>query len=494
MHKHPKSVSTLFILLIATFSSFVNAQNDADLFIYSKEYYEGSARFNAMSGAFGSVGADISAAQINPAAMGRFSSSQVSISLGSTINNTTADFMSTKSKDLKSSFSIPSIGLVFTKDLSNKNKGDMYSQFGIGMNRLINFRQNTTIEGQQFPSLLDNFIGQAQGYYPENLSAAFPFSTSLAWESYVINFDENNVGYTSYLNSGDMQMKRTIETTGGVNEFFLSYSRNRLNKLYYGASLGLRTYSRTDAYVHSEDLVQKDTFFVGFDYKYQLKTSGYGANLKLGVIYLVTDGFRIGASIHTPTIISLTDKWTATMTGRFNGGQNVSVPQDLVPEGQYKYRMITPFKANVSASYVIGMSALISADIEYLGYNQARLKSTRDITYQAYDFKIENADAKKRLTNAVNFRLGAEYNIQQKLFIRAGMAIYGSAYKKSENVDPQPDLSFSGGLGYKFGRFSIDLAYVNRAMKRVYYPFTGSNTANTKLSYNSITVSGTIRF
>ena len=112
----------------------------------------------------------------------------------------------------------------------------------------------------------------------------------------------------------------------------------------------------------------------------------------------------------------------------------------------------------------------------------------------SFMFLHENADAKARLTNALNYRLGAEFNIQQKFFLRAGFALYGNAYKKSENIDPKPDISYSGGLGYKIGRFSIDVAYVNRNMQRTYYSFLGSNVANTRLSNNSVIISASIRF
>lgn len=473
--------------------SSVLAQNDADLFLYSKEYYNGSARFNAMSGAFGSVGAEISSAQINPAALGRFSTSQASLSLGTTINSTSSIFEDSHSKANKTSLSIPSFGIVFTKDLSNKNNGDMYSQIGIGMNRMAHYSQKTTISGEQFPSLLDNFIGQAQGFYPDELQTFFPFTTYVAWESYAIDYDTINNFYYSALNSGDMKVNRTVTTRGGVNEFFISYSRNRLNKLYYGGLLGIRSYNHDETYVHSEDLTLEDPNFNGFDYTYHLKTSGLGVNLKLGIIYLITDNLRFGSYFHTPTYIAMEDKWDATMTSRFTGGA-ITVPENLIPEGQYKYRMLTPLKAGASLSYTIGMSAVISGDIEYVGYNQGRLMSTTDISYQSYNFKQENKDAKSRMTNAVNFRFGAEYNIQQKLFIRAGFAFYGSAYRKIEDVDPKPDLSFSAGLGYKKDRFSIDLSYVNRATQRSYLPFAGSASAKVNSSNNAITVTGSIRF
>lgn len=483
-------LASLLMLTVIKSASF--SQNDADLFRFSKHYYGGSARFEAMGGAFGSLGADISAVQVNPAGLGRFSSSHVSVSLGPTINSTQASFQGTDTRTNKTSFSLPSIGVVITRDLSGKNKGDMYSQIGFGMNRIAHYKQTTTISGQQFPSLLENFMGQAQGYDPSELSSFFPFTTSLAWESYVINHDPVN-GYTSYLNAGDMKMTREINTSGGINEFFISYSRNRLNKLYWGGALNIRTYRFQESYKHSESMTLEDSLFNGFDYEYSLTTKGTGANIKLGVIYLITDGFRIGASFHTPTYIAMEDKWSANMRGRFKTG-DVAISKDLLPEGQYKYRMINPLRVVASASYVFGMAAVVSADVEYVGYNMGRLRSTLDVTYDSYNFDLENADAKLRLTNALNYRVGLEVNIQQKLFVRAGFALYGSAYKKSENVDPKPDVSFSGGLGYKAGNFSIDLAYVNRAMRRVYYPFPGSNVAETKLSSNMIVLTGSIRF
>lgn len=473
--------------------SYAVAQNDADMVRYSKLQHGGSARFEAMGGAFGALGADISAVQINPAAMGRFSTSQVSLTVGPIINQSTATLVGTETKDSKFNFFLPSFGLVLTKDLSARNKGDMYSQFSVGMNRIGNFNQKMSISGEQFPSMLDGFIGQAQGVAPENLRSYFPFSTYLAYEAYAIDYDPDSGEYLSYLNSGNMKMNRDLMTKGGVNEFYLSYSRNRLNRLYYGFSFNIRTYRYLENYKHSEDLVLADPNFVGFDYEYALKTTGTGANLKLGVIYLVSNSFRIGGAFHTPTYISFQDKWSATMTSRFTDGFE-KVPEDLVPKGDYKYNMITPLKAVFSTSYVIGLSALISADVEYVGYKMTRLRSTRDIAYDPYDYKIENEDAKNRLTDAVNVRVGAEFNIQQKFFLRAGFAYYGNAYKKSELVDVKPELSYSGGLGYKLGNVNFDLSYINRTLSRNYYPFVGSNSALIQSNIHSINISATVRF
>lgn len=468
-------------------------QNDADIYRYSKVYTNGTARFEAMGGAFGALGADPSSVQVNPAGMGRFSSSQFSISIGPTITSSNATFQGVETTQNKTSFSLPNIALVFTNDLSRKNNGDLYGQFSIGMNRIANFNQKVNYTGEQYESLLDEFTGQAEGYDPTLLYTFFPFSTSLAWESYAIDYDQGSSSYYSQLNDDDMIHNRSIENRGGINEWYLSYSRNRLNKLYYGASISLRTSKFTEKYTHSEDMTNPTgTTFRGFDYIYELETKGTGINVKIGAIYLVNNNFRIGTSFHTPTFTELTDKWTANMISRFDDSVKL-VPEELVPTGQYKYRINTPLKANVSLSYVIGFSACISADIEYIGYNLGRLKSTRDGTYEPYDFKVENEEAKKRLQSTMNYRIGFEYNIQQKLFLRAGFSYYGSAYKKSEQVETKPDISISGGLGYKVGPFNIDLAYVNRMINRNYFAFPGSS-AQINSSVNNIIITGSFRF
>ena len=71
MGRYIQCVIALFLMLGGFFTTSF-AQNDADLFRFSKHYHGGSARFEAMGGAFGALGADISSAQVNPAGMGRF--------------------------------------------------------------------------------------------------------------------------------------------------------------------------------------------------------------------------------------------------------------------------------------------------------------------------------------------------------------------------------------------------------------------------------------
>ena len=58
-----------FFFLLLSFCVQINAQSLQDAHRYSQNGLEGSARYTAMGGAFGAVGGDFSAFNINPAAL-----------------------------------------------------------------------------------------------------------------------------------------------------------------------------------------------------------------------------------------------------------------------------------------------------------------------------------------------------------------------------------------------------------------------------------------
>ena len=57
----------IFLLIGIVSFSILNAQNTVDALRYSTENIQGTARFNSLSGAFGALGGDLSAIDINPA-------------------------------------------------------------------------------------------------------------------------------------------------------------------------------------------------------------------------------------------------------------------------------------------------------------------------------------------------------------------------------------------------------------------------------------------
>src|SRR5699024_4820199 len=101
----------LFIFSIsAVFSA--HSQDLTDAVRYGTEGISGSARFSAMSGAFGALGGDLSAIRINPAGSAVFLGSTSTISLGVSNNDNSSRFMNGLVESSESEFDLNQAGAV----------------------------------------------------------------------------------------------------------------------------------------------------------------------------------------------------------------------------------------------------------------------------------------------------------------------------------------------------------------------------------------------
>lgn len=452
------------------------SQNETDLYRFSRTSYNGSARFESMGGSFGALGADLSSSQINPAGYGRFSSSQIGISLYGGKNSSNSTFNQTTTKDNSTIGGISNFAVVLTEDVSEESRGILYKQFGFGMNRIENFSNTIHYTGQQYSSLLDDFSGQAYGVEPQYLNSYFPFSSFLAYETYALNYDAGSQSYYSLLNTGDVIHDRVIETNGGQTELFLSYSVNYLNKLYVGANVGFKYHKYSENITHREELTDTTgTPLRAFEYSYDLTTKGWGTNLKIGAIYLFSEAFRVGLAIHTPTFSEFTDNWTADMSTEFKDSVS-KLDQTLIPTGDYKYRIRNPFKFIGSMAYVFGTRGCLNLDAEFIDYRTAHFRTTNDDAYSPYNYKIENDYAKSVFVPSFNLRLGGEYILMSTIYLRGGIGYYGRAFKENNEVENSGDIFLSSGIGIKSKKYQLDLAYKHRAGSKNYYAFTNSIT------------------
>ena len=107
---------------------------------YSTEGLHGSARYQALAGAFGALGGDLSAISNNPASSTVFSFNEAGMTLGLQTHTTDNSFFnSTKSMEI-SSFDVDQAGfvLVFVNQNSNWDK----VAFGFNTQLVNNFNKN----------------------------------------------------------------------------------------------------------------------------------------------------------------------------------------------------------------------------------------------------------------------------------------------------------------------------------------------------------------
>ena len=76
--------SVLFIFIF--FSLTINSQNLQEILNITLDRPNGTARFESMAGAFGALGGDLSAININPASSSVFNDNEYSISLGTDLS------------------------------------------------------------------------------------------------------------------------------------------------------------------------------------------------------------------------------------------------------------------------------------------------------------------------------------------------------------------------------------------------------------------------
>jgi hypothetical protein len=472
------------------FTGSLLSQTASDALRYSRIFYSGTARFNGLSGAFGAVGADYSVLATNPAGIGLFQGSEVSITIAPVISNSSSIYNGNQGYDDRVNFGMGSFGYVFSIKTYDKNKtaGLRNVNFGFGFNRQNDFSNRIYIQGPNHESSMLNVftdemnaINEPEKYIQED----FPFDAGLAYATNLIYIDTTINQWVSDLPHGGALQTKEISTYGSINELNFSFGGNISDKLYFGLTFGvpfIRYFenSRYDEY----DAVDTIPQFISMTYNYSLETHGTGFNAKAGLIYRPFNWFRLGVAIHTPTwYANMRDIWSSSMESRFTNSSWSAIQYS--PVGDYDYRLTTPFRALGSLAFIIGKSGLVSADYEYVDYSQARLNSTYD------SYEDINDEIRTSYGSWGNIRIGTEWRLQN-FRLRGGFAYFSNPYRN--NINNSERLQASGGLGYRGRFFFADVTYVWSQMKEDYYLYNAALVNPSQNTYYTNSVLTTIGF
>src|SRR5882762_6442336 len=160
-----KKFAGLVLVGYVLFNSFAaEAQSYAEsALIFSRIRPGGSARIQALGGTQVSLGGDYSSAYSNPAGLGMYNRSEVTLTPAYNTAQTSSDYLGNSMSSSQSKFIIPGISLVFHSD---KSKGALLSgTFGITYNRTNDFNRTFEYSGQNSAnSIIDYFIADASGY------------------------------------------------------------------------------------------------------------------------------------------------------------------------------------------------------------------------------------------------------------------------------------------------------------------------------------------
>ena len=83
-------------------------------------------------------------------------------------------------------------------------------------------------------------------------------------------------------------------------------------------------------------------------------------------------------------------------------------------DGEYEYRLVTPWKFNLSTGYTFGSVAAFGVEYEYSNYSSAKLKDVDGITLEQTD------DIKSMMKGVHTFRAGVEFKLAPEFAFRLG--------------------------------------------------------------------------
>lgn len=470
-----KSYFTFIGLLLCAIAS---GQNINDALRYGNENLQGTARFQAMGGAFGALGGDLSSLNINPSGSAVFNNSLFTVSGTSYMRDNDANYFGTTSNTTFNDANINQIGGVFV--FKSKNDASNWNKFSLA----INYDVVKKFESEFFASAnsnqgIDNYfldfaqdvpfgsILLQQDEFIEDayldIGANQGFGDQQAFLGYYggiidpVSMDDANMEYVSNASYTNVDQDFLRRTSGYNSKFTLNMASQYKENLYLGASLNFHNvlYDRYDEFTESgynADSEIQNTTFDSF-----LSSEGSGFSFSLGAIAKLNDYVRLGGSYQSPTWYRITEDFSQRISSDL-ADEDIDFINFNIVNLFDTYTIKTPSKLTGSLAVIFGKNGLLSFDYGYQDMSQSELRPASDSSFELVNTQISN-----ELGAVSSFRLGGEYRIA-KFSLRGGYRFEQSPYANGNTIG---DLNgFSTGLGYNFGGSRLDLS-LNRTEQDV---------------------------
>lgn len=486
------------------------------------EDLNGTARYVGMGGAMEALGADVSTIGTNPAGLGLFRHSNLSVSGGLLMQSNGKEFANGN----KTNASFDQIGGVYSTRTGAKsflNFGFSYHK-GKNFDYILNAANSLNGSSQNKQSFIKGLLGDEGkggffidrdpktkanvGYSDLNKkSNAYTFS-QIDYLYYNTLIPTNNpVKPYNYDGGNDYTFNRAHN--GYIGNYDFSVSGNLNDRVYLGVTFGIKDVHYNAYSEYSENLVSGARASVADN----RSITGSGFDVTAGVIVrpIESSPFRIGAYMKTPTWYDLTTSNTTKLIDYRNYG---AANKSKIISNSYDYKIWTPWKFGFSLGHTIGSSLALGATYEYEDYSRinTRINDGGYIDYWTgsyYDSSIAdtqmNNHTREVLKGVSTLKLGVEYKPITNLALRAGYNYVSPMYVSDGQKDPglsslgtsyasatdytnwEATNRFTLGVGYQIDKFNIDLAYQYSSQSGDFYPFSNVKNINiNSTTYNNI--------
>lgn len=476
--------------------SIVHSQGVSDALLFSEQNLNGTARFSAMSGAFGALGGDFSAINVNPAGSAIFVNNQVSFTLTNFNVRNKSNYFDSSSTKKNNTIDLNQAGMVFVFNSMQPKSNWRKITFAMNYENTNNFNNSLYSRGINPSHSIDNYflsyanantatnqagipLGTLQNNYYEELNYADQQAYLGYWGQIITpkTTDSNNTIYYSNVPSGgNYSQENYKETTGYNGKLSFNLAGSFKDTFYFGANLN----SHFTDYIQATRFTETNTTGTAaqirnLQFDNNLHTFGNGFSLQLGTVAKLTKSFRVGLAYESPTWMTLNDELLQRLSTNLN--QNVDSNILII----YKpYNLRTPAKWTGSVAYIFGKRGLLSLDYSLKNYSNTRFTPKQE-------FENTNNELATSLKTVGEIRLGAEYRIKQ-WSLRSGYRNVGSPYKDKTTVGSLS--SFSGGLGYNFGTTKLDISYshADTTSEKAFFAQGFTDTAQIRTGNNNVSV------
>lgn len=439
----------LYIVAMLCVAYISNAQtlsyNDIGA-LFSKETINGTARYNAMSGAFGALGGDLSSIETNPAGAAVFLKSEFSVSLNIRNTETASNFYGTNELIENDYSNLSQAGGVF---VFNTRQNSNWSNVALAFNY----------------SIANDF----EGLWLASGNSGYAPITDLYDSDPVIYGNSDGQYFENY-------------TDGRNNKYSFTIASQYNDNLYVGASIN--TY---DLEYYQSALIEEynndgngNTFDVS--QVQELLTYGDGYSFNIGFISKPNDNVRLGLAYQSPVWYTLAEESVKYDVAIFENDMNTI--EDFSGTNGFDYELRTPSKLTGSFAYIFDKQGLISLDYIYKNYSNIEINSP--------GFSDENATFNTDLESVGQLRIGTEWRFDN-LSVRGGYHVEKSPYKNA--LDSDNLEGFSLGAGYKFrgGKFDVSYQKSSNTSSYTFYPEPENNVINsTELDFDTSKFTATL--
>jgi hypothetical protein len=436
-------ITAMLLCVAYTINAQTLGYNDLGV-LFSKESVNGTARFNGMSGAFGALGGDISAIDINPAGAAVFLNSEFALSLNIKNLETNVNYYGNNEFSENDITNLSQAGGVFVFKNSYNNSG--WGKIALGFNySIVNDFEN-------------QWIARGNNNYP-------------TW------IDDPNDSNVQYLNTDGQYFENYTEGRNDKYTFTIASELN--NNLYLGASFStydIENYQRIllEEYNYDGNGNNLDASLIQ-----ELLTYGEGFSFNVGLISKPNDNIRLGLAYQSPVWYDLSEDYLDYDLEVYVSNTD-EVISDFSGINAFDYKLRTPSKLTGSFAYIFDKQGLISLDYIYKNYSNINLSGA--------SFTAENQDFNTQLESVGEFRIGTEWRFDA-LSLRGGYHFEKSPYKNA--LDSDAIEGFSVGAGLKFRGGKIDMAYqkdTNTAAYNFYPQYNNINAAELDIDTSKFTV------